>query len=64
MGYCCRLLKWEIKVMIMKGKGETVLEYINQRNGELLLNMIHDFGLLYVYNKRSSLFEYVCPIYS
>ena len=57
MGYCCRLLKWEIKVMIMKGKGETVLEYINQRNGELLLNMIHDFGLLYVYNKRSSLFE-------
>ena len=57
MGYCCRLVKREIKVMIMKGRGERVLEYINQRNGELLLNMIHDFGLLYVYNKRSSLFE-------
>ena len=57
MGYCCRLVKWEIKVMITKGKGERVLEYINQRNGQLLLNMIHDFGLLYVYNKRSSLFE-------
>ena len=57
MGYCCRLVKWEIKVMIMKGKGERVLEYINQRNGQVLLNMIHDFGLLYVYNKRSSLFE-------
>ena len=57
MGYCCRLVKWEIKVMIMKGKGERVLEYINQGNGQLLLNMIHDFGLLYVYNKRSSLFE-------
>ena len=57
MGYCCRLVKREIKVIIMKGRGERVLEYINQRNGELLLNMIHDFGLLYVYNKRSSLFE-------
>ena len=57
MGYCCRLVKREIKVMIMKGRGERVLEYINQWNGELLLNMIHDFGLLYVYNKRSSLFE-------
>ena len=57
MGYCCRLVKWEIKDMIMKGKGERVLEYINQRNGQLLLNMIHDFGLLYLYNKRSSLFE-------
>ena len=57
MGYCCRLVKREIKFMIMKGRGERVLEYINQRNGELLLNMIHDFGLLYVYNKRSSLFE-------
>ena len=57
MGYCCRLVKWEIKVMIIKGKRERVLEYINQRNGVLLLNMIHDFGLLYVSNKRNSLFE-------
>ena len=57
MGYCCRLVKWEIKVMIIKGKRERVLEYINQRNGVLLLNMTHDFGLLYVYNKRNSLFE-------
>ena len=51
MGYCCRLVKWEIKVMIMKGKGERVLEYINQRNGQLLLNMIHDFGSILCLNR-------------
>ena len=46
----------------MKGKGERVVEYMNPGNGELLLKVVADFGLLYVikeilwYNRYAHLF--------
>ena len=50
------------EAIVMKGKGEKVVEHMNQGSRELLLKVMADFGLLYVtkeilwYNRYAQLF--------